>query len=104
MNSRHNACLKLILPGAVKDQVLDRLLEHPEWVGPFSTHDVYGHGAPHHIASAAEQVRGRAHRVQIEILMEQEHAMQLIGLLHAELGNAEIAWWLSPVIASGDFA
>lgn len=99
-----DACLKLILPDAVKDQVLDRLLEHPEWVGPFSTHRVSGHGAPEHIASPAEQVRGRADRIQIEILMEQDHAMRLIELLRADLSNPDIAWWLSPVIASGDFS
>lgn len=104
MTKRLDACLRLNLPDAVKDQVLDRLLEHPEWVGPFSTRPVSGHGAPERIASPAEQVRGRADRVQIEILMDEAHVQELIALLRADLSNPDIAWWHIPVIASGDFS
>jgi hypothetical protein len=99
-----DVCLNLILPNALKDQVLDQLLRHPEWVGPFTAHRAEGHGDPDSIASPAEQVRGRAERVRIEILMEARHVEALLGQLRSELESHESLWWLTPVSASGRFA
>lgn len=99
-----NACLKLILPSALEEQVIDQLLRHPEWVGPFVAQEADGHGAPGSIASSAEKVRGRAARIVIEILLDGEHARLLVEQLRAELPNADIAWWITPVLASGDFS
>lgn len=104
MTKRLDACLNLILPNALKDQVLDQLLKHPEWVGPFNTHRVEGHGDPDSIASPAEQVRGRAERVRIEILMDAAQVEALLAQLRADLSSQEIVWWLTPVLASGSFA
>lgn len=96
-----NACLNLVLPKALEEQVIDHLLEHPEWVGPFVTHPADGHGAPERIASDAERVRGRAQRVKIEILMAGDHARELVAHLRADMAGADIAWWISPVLESG---
>lgn len=94
---RLNACLKLVLPRSLEARVLDRLLEHPQWVGPFITHHVEGHGDPESIASPAEQVRGHAERVQIEILMDASHVDELLQELRTEVPNRDVVWWLSPV-------
>jgi len=99
-----NTSFKIILPNALKDQVLDQLLKHPEWVGPFTTHRVEGHGDPDSIASPAEQVRGRAERVLIEILMDNSHVDELLQNLRNALPSPDVFWWLSPVTASGSFA
>ncbi len=96
--------LTLTLPKALEARVLDRLLQHPLWVGPFTTHRVEGHGDPEGIASAREQVRGRAERVQIQILMDGRHVDKLIGELCADQPSRDILWWLSPVLAAGSFA
>lgn len=104
MTKTLDACLKLILPDALKDQVLDQLLQHPEWVGPFITHRVEGHGDPDSIASPAEQVRGRAERIQIEILMDSAHVQDLLARLRAGLSSSEVVWWLSPVQKTGNLA
>lgn len=101
---RLDACLKLILPRTLEDRVLDRLLEHPQWVGPFITHRVEGHGDPESIASPAEQVRGHAERVQIEILMDASHVAELLQELRADLPSRDIVWWLSPVSETGSLA
>ncbi|MDP1652958.1 MAG: DUF3240 family protein [Rhodocyclaceae bacterium] len=104
MTKRLDACLKLILPNALKDQILDQLLKHPDLVGPFITHRVEGHGDPDSIASEAEQVRGRAERVQIEILMDARHVQDLLAQLRADLCSSDVVWWLSPVTESGSLA
>jgi hypothetical protein len=104
MSKRCDASLKLTLPKALEAQVIDHLLKHPEWVGPFITHRVEGHGNPDGIASVAEQVRGRAERVQIEILLDASHARDLIDHLRENLPSPDIVWWLSAVTESGSFA
>lgn len=104
MNKHLDVCLHLILPNAFKEQVLDELLQHPDWVGPFTTHRVEGHGDPDSIASPAEQVRGRAERVSIEILMDTTHVEALLGRLRTDLPSRESIWWLTPVLAFGSFA
>ncbi len=104
MTKHLDACLKLILPNALKDQILDQLLKHPDWVGPFTTHRVEGHGDPASIASPAEQVRGSAERVQIQILMDARHVEDLLAQLRDDLRGSDVVWWLSPVTASGSFA
>jgi hypothetical protein len=99
-----NAFLKLVLPHSLEEQVVDHLLRHPEWVGGFTTYAVDGHGAPHGIASNVEQVRGRAGRVQMEILTsDADAARELVEHLKAEMPNADVVWWIGPVFASGDF-
>lgn len=101
---RLDACLKLILPRALESRILDRLLQQPQWVGPFITHRVEGHGDPKSIASPAEQVRGRAERVKIEILMDASHVDELLQDLRATLPSRDVVWWLSPVTAAGSLA
>lgn len=100
---RPDACLRLLLPQSLEEQVIDLLLKHAGPVGSFTATTVDGHGAPGSIASAAEQVRGRAARVQIEIPIAAADADELVAHLRAEMPNADIAWWLMPVLASGDF-
>lgn len=104
MTKRLDACLTLILPKRLEARVLDSLLRHPEWVGPFNTHRVEGHGDPEGIASAREQVRGRAERVRIEILMDAGHVKDLLQELKSELPSPDVAWWSSPVLESGALA
>ncbi|MCX7898380.1 MAG: DUF3240 family protein [Rhodocyclaceae bacterium] len=104
MTKRLDVCLNLILPTALKDSVLDELLKHPEWVGPFTTHRVEGHGDPERIATPGEQVRGRTERVRIEILMQANHVEALLAALGQEQACSDAIWWLTPVGASGSFA
>ena len=98
---RLDACLKLLLPRALETQVIDCLLQHPRWVGPFITRHVEGHGDPESMESAEEQVRGRAARIEIEILMDAGHVAELLQDLRAELPSRAIVWWLSPVLEAG---
>lgn len=101
MSKHIDVCLNLILPNALKDKVLDELLKHPEWVGPFTTHRVEGHGDPDSIESPAEKVRGRAERVRIEILMDTRHVDELMAELRVGLASEESVWWLTPILRAG---
>lgn len=101
---RLDACLTLILPKGLEARILDTLLQHPQWVGPFNTHRVEGHGDPEGIESAREQVRGRAERVRIEILMDAAHVTELLQELGADLPSPDVVWWRSPVLDSGTLA
>ena len=99
---RRDTCLKLVLPRALETQVVDRLLQHPQWVGPFITRYVEGHGDPESIESPAEQVRGCAARLEIEILMNAGHIDDLLQDLRAELPSRDVVWWLTPVTGAGN--
>lgn len=104
MNKRLNACLRLTLPKTLEARVLDRLLQHPELIGPFTICRIEGYGDPQSIASPSEQVRGHAERLQVEILMDDRNVEELIGHLRADLPSHEVLWWLSPVNATGSLA
>lgn len=101
MTKRLDTCLNLILPNALKDQVLDELLKHPEWVGPFTMHRVEGHGDPDGSLTPAEAVRGRSERIRIEILVDASYVDALLAELHRGLASAQSVWWLTPVIRMG---
>lgn len=101
---RLDTCLNLILPRALETQIVDRLLQHPQWVGPFITSYVEGHGDSENIGSPVEQVRGRAARLKIEILIEAGHAEELVAHLAEGLRGADVFWWISPVVGAGGFA
>lgn len=94
-------CLHLVLPKSLEELIIDKLLQHPAWVGPFVTYPVSGHAASEHITSEAERVRGRADRVKIDILMARDDARQLLVQLQADLPGADLSWWFSPVLDSG---
>lgn len=104
MKKHLDACLTLILPKGLEARILDKLLQHPEWVGPFNTHRVEGHGDPAGIESPREQVRGRAERVRTEILMDARHVTDLLQELRREFPSRDVAWWISPVLDSGSLA
>lgn len=101
---RLDACLTLLFPGELEERLVDQLLQHSDWVGPFTTHRVDGHGEPNGISRPAEQVRGRAERVRTDILMDARHTDDLLQELRRELPSHEVAWWLTPIVASGRLA
>ena len=101
MSKKLVVCLTLLLTRGLEARILDQLLQHPVWVGPFTVSRVEGHGDPASISSAREQVRGRAERLRIEILMDANHVTELLQELRTVLPSPDVAWWLSPVSASG---
>lgn len=99
-----NICLTIVLPKSFEEDLVDNLLEHPEWVTGFTTTDVNGHGQNVAYHAAAEEVRGRVARVQVQVVMHPEQAPLLVAHLKQALRSTEIAYWLTPVIEFGRFA
>jgi len=96
--------LTLVFPAALEDQVIDELLEHPEWVIGFTAWPVDGHREGLAYESAAERVRGRLRALRLDTVLARENADRLLPHLKATLPRADIVWWTEPVEASGRFA
>lgn len=96
--------LTLVLPHMLEEEVVDHLLRHPEWASGFTISQTEGKGHRVRLAGAAEEVRGRARRVQLQMVLNRDDGRALIAHLKQALPQAQIAYWLSPVIEFGRFA
>jgi hypothetical protein len=96
--------LTIVFPRALEEELIDHLLEHPDWVSGFTISQVEGKGQAVRLAGVVEEVRGRARRVQIQTVLDMADARSLIAHLKAVLHNPEVAYWLSPVVEFGRFA
>lgn len=96
--------LTLVFPKALEEELIDYLLERPEWVRGFTISQVEGKGQSVRLAGVVEEVRGRARRVQIQTIVNAQDARALVTHLKALLPNPEIAYWLAPIIEFGRFA
>ena len=99
-----NTCLTIVLPKSFEEDLVDHLLEHPEWAPGFTSTDVSGHGRSVPCHGPAEEVRGRAARVQVQVVLDEAHAQALVEHLKQSLRSSDIVYWLTPVTAFGRFA
>lgn len=99
-----DCCLTIIFPRALEENLVDNLLTHPDLASGFTTSHVEGHGAGAAFHSVQEQVRGRAHRSQMQIVMSREDATTLVAHLKVELPNREVVYWITPVMEFGRLA
>ena len=93
--------LTLLFPPDVEDVVVDYLLAHPEWANGFTCAQVEGHGAAMQPRDAAERVRGRSRRFQVQIILAQTQAEALIAHFRTELANPDVAYWTVPLTSFG---
>lgn len=99
-----NCCLTVVFPAALEEPILGHLLEHPELASGFTTVEVEGHGQGSVYRSANEQVRGRARRTKVEIVMHDDDARLLVAHLKQSLPSREVAYWIAPISEFGRFA
>ncbi len=93
--------LTIVFPKVLEEELIDLLLEHPEWVGGFTITQVEGKGRTVRLSGVVEEVRGRARRVQIQTLLDCESARALVAHLRCVLPNPEVAYWLAPIVEFG---
>lgn len=99
-----DCCLTLVFPKALEENLIDLLLSHPDLASGFTTLNVEGHGSGAVYRNILEQVRGRTHHVQMQIVLARSDADSLLQHMKAELPNREIIYWISPVLEFGRFA
>lgn len=99
-----DCCLTIVFPKGLEEYMIDHLLEHPELASGFTTYEVEGHGRAAVYHSVNEQVRGRAWRVKMEVVMDQEDAQILITHFKESLPSRDIAYWIAPINEFGRFA
>lgn len=104
MTKPYDCQLILALPASLEEEILDHLGEHPEWVTGMSLLHAEGVGSGARLRTSMEQVRGRARRRMILLLMQQKDVPPLLESLRAVFATPEIAWWSTPVTGFGRFA
>lgn len=95
--------LTLALPAALEEEVLDHLQAHPEWARGFSVARAEGFGGGAGLHTAMERVRGRARRRLVTVILSQTHAESLLNSLREQFKSPEMAYWITPLLASGRF-
>jgi hypothetical protein len=103
MENEFDVVLTLILPAALEEDVLDHLLAHPEWVTGFTTAAAEGHGRNAVLQTTSEQIRGRARRRVVTLLVANATLDSLLGSLRAAFQNPEMAYWVTPLLGFGRF-
>lgn len=98
-----NCLLTLALPLALEDEVLDLLREHRDLVPGFSVVLGQGLGSGASLATAMEQVQGRARRVLVYAAMRDTDVPALVQRLGATLKSPGVFYWAVPLLTSGRF-
>lgn len=96
--------LTLAAPRALEEELSDALLEQPALVPGFSLVPSQGVGQNLALATAMEQVQGRAQRVLVQVAMRQTDVEPLLQHLRSHFGGAQITFWVLPLLAFGRFA
>ncbi|MCD6679244.1 MAG: DUF3240 family protein [Burkholderiaceae bacterium] len=96
--------LTLIAAAALEESIADLLLESPELASGFTSSAASGHGADLRFEAASERVRGRGRRVRFELAVEEKAAQALLDRVHEALGDANVYYWICPMIESGTLA
>lgn len=96
--------LTLAAPRHLEDELVEQFLTHPDWAEGFTLFKAEGYSRHHEALSAQEQVRGRAERVAVQIVLEVGHAEALLGHLKTRFPKRDVAWWMTPVIEFGRLA
>jgi hypothetical protein len=86
--------LILNIPPSLEDDLVDYLLSLDS-VGGFTSYKAMGHSEDIQL-TVAEQVSGRRHRLQFEVIMEAEQVNTVTSGLAAEVGK-DITYWQQPI-------
>ena len=94
--------LRLNIPPSLEEDLVDFLLASDDIRG-FQSTEVSGHGQVGAM-SIAEQVAGRRHRVQFEIVLDTEATDALLDRLREAFPVRDVIYWVLPVTRSGRLA
>jgi hypothetical protein len=103
MTTTH-VCLTLVVSREIRDELIEHLAEQSELVPGFTASDAEGHGPTIRLHSVAEQVKGRADRVLVRIILDDAAASKLIAGIEQTFAGSGLAYWTTPVLSSGIIA
>lgn len=92
--------LTLSFSAALEETIVGHLLEHREWAPGFTLIRCEGHGSAVALRGSAEQVRGRAARVMVQLVLGYEDSEQLLRHF-GETMEAEVFFWRTPIANCG---
>ncbi|MGB7503666.1 MAG: DUF3240 family protein [Azonexus sp.] len=93
--------LSLTMPNDVAQHVEDLLLSRPDLVRGFTTSLADGHGTVIPLVEPGELVSGHSPRTQIRMVGPEERLRAVLALIKADLPQANVFYWLVPVIEMG---
>jgi hypothetical protein len=96
-----NCCLTIVLPRALEEDAIDVMLAHPQWVTGFTVSQTEGAGRSVQFRGTGEHVRGRSRRVQLQVVLDEGDARNLLVALQEAFPGRPIAYWLTPVVEFG---
>lgn len=94
-------CLTLIFQNAVEEEIIDFMLANKTAKNGFHTFRIEGHGHDARLATMKEQVRGRAHKSRMDILLGEEEAQSLLSEIKSAFPDMKLAFWVSPISTFG---
>ena len=96
-------CLTLLCPPAIEEKLLDLLLMSPITT-VFTSTATAAHGLPAGILSQSEQVLGRAHTIQIQVIAAAADMVMLLDQFRLQFAGAGLRYWLTAVVETGEIA
>ena len=100
----NDTLLTLAIPAGLEEDILDFLLLHPTWASGFTIIAAQGMGQGARLQSTMELVQGRSARKLVLIPGVLAALHQLLDALSLEMPSPEVAYWMSPLLASGRLA
>ena len=101
MTAAAHVCLTLVAGRELRAELFDYLTEQADIVPGFTASEAAGHGPEVRLHSAAERVKGRADRIVVRIVMEEEAANRLIERLRTQFTGTHLMHWTTPVVNFG---
>lgn len=96
-----SACLTLIAPRQLREELFDYLSEQTDLVTGFTASDVAGHGPEVRLHTTAERVKGHADQVVVRIILQKIDADLILDRLRVSFAGTKLVYWILPVTEFG---
>lgn len=96
-------CLTLLCPPATEEKLLDLLLMLPGRT-VFTSTPTAAHGLAHENLDQTEQVLGRAHATEIQVIFAAADKTALFEAIRQQFAGAGLRYWVTTVVEAGEIA
>ena len=96
-------CLTLLCPPAIEEKLLDLLLMLPGTT-VFTSTSTAAHGRVTGNLSQTEQVMGRAHATEVQVIFAAADKAALLDAIRRQLAGAGLRYWVTTIVEAGEIA